>query len=89
MALLTANPVYGNSLTLPLALGRVGFASDSQRDMVPVNQDRLLTTLGNFMNNTNKLTYNPSLSYYQERINGLDNYTTINIVDQLRTCKII
>lgn len=89
MALLTANPVYGNSLTLPLALGRVGFASDSQRDMVPVNQDRLLTTLGNFMNNINKLTYNPSLSYYQERINGLDNYTTINIVDQLRTCKII
>ena len=89
MALLTANPVYGNRLTLPLALGRVGFASDSQRDMVPVNQDRLLTTLGNFMNNINKLTYNPSLSYYQERINGLANYTTITIVDQLRTCKII
>ena len=89
MALLTSDPVYGNTLTLPLSLGRVGFASDSQRDMVPVNQDRLLTTLGEFMTTINKLTYNPDIGYYQERINGLNNYTTINIIDQLRTCKIV
>lgn len=80
---------YGNLITFPLALGRVGFSQNPARNMVPVSQDRLIATMSEYLTMTNKLTYNPSISYYQERIHGLHNYTVINIIDQLRTCKIV
>lgn len=77
-------------LSFSFIFGRIGFNNNPAREKVPVDQDAFTSQLQTFVGQEQQnISYNPSIAYYQERIRGLTNYTTLNIVDKLQGAKVL